>query len=397
MNNKIIKLANELDCTGCSACADVCPVSCISMSDAGRLFSYPQIDPDKCIKCGKCMKVCPSINELIPINFKQRFYAAWNKNETERMNSTSGGVGYALGVSALKRGYSVCGVMFSSDFDVIHSVAYDNEELKHFCGSKYVQSNSSGIYKSILNHLQQGGKTFFIGTPCQVEGLKRYLPSQYLENVITCEIICHGVNSPRVWKDYRKDLESKYSSKLTQYNFRSKSQGWQKPSGTPNLRVYYSFSNRTSKDVPALNNQFHYWFAQHYILRPSCVHCHYRNELRRADLTIADFWGVQNVYPEVDTFSGVSAVIVSSEMGLDFLNEVEGVELKPVDEALAKSQLRGYVEKKDRSSQEQEIEKIKDFEKMYLSKGYSIMAKQYSHPTEVGLIIKKILSKLGVR
>lgn len=227
MNKQTIKLAEPDSCTGCAVCADSCPTSSIEMSSEGKLFSFPSINADTCIFCGKCMRVCPSLNSLEPQNYNQRFFAAWNKDIVERKASTSGGVGTALSRSAISKGYKVYGVSFDGDWKVRHSMADDEKSLDAFRGSKYVQSDTTGVYTSALKRLRAGDKVLFIGTPCQVEAIKRFTPNELTQQLITCEIICHGVNSPKVWSDYVKYLQKTHNSDLENYVFRSKSHGWQ--------------------------------------------------------------------------------------------------------------------------------------------------------------------------
>lgn len=396
MKNKKIELAPPDYCTGCSACADVCPTKSIVMSDEGKLFLYPIINHQTCIACGKCMRVCPSINPLQEYSFKQQYFAAWNNDEAERNKSTSGGIGTALAKTAVSLGYAVCGAQFDDSFNVIHKLVQSESEIEHFRGSKYLQSSTVGIYAAVVDYLKDGGKVLFIGTPCQVEAVKRYVPLQLTDYILTCEIVCHGVNSPKVWSDFKQCLQEDVGSSLQSYHFRSKSKGWQRPSGSPNLRVAYIFQNGKSVDIPAWKNQFHYWFGQHYMLRPSCSHCLYRKENRRADLTIADFWGVQHVVPEVDTFKGVSAVIASTEKGLSFIKSVDNISLYPVDESKTKQVLRGFVEQKNKAEQQKEIEKGHVFESEYVVKGFRAMAKKYPHHTELSMFFHKIKCKLGL-
>ena len=397
MNKKTIQLSEQDRCTGCAACADVCPTGSIEMSDSGRLFSYPRINADTCISCGKCMKACPSINPLESRNFEQQYFAAWNKNPEERKASTSGGAGTSIARYALSEGFVVYGVGFDSQWNVKHSAAGNENDLDAFRGSKYVQSDTSGVYSSVLDRLRNGGKVLFIGTPCQVEAVKRFIPEGLAPQLVTCEIICHGVNSPRVWKDYVNCLQNGHNSTLKSYNFRSKSHGWQNSRGGGNLRVAYTFADGTGTDVPSWKNQYHYWFGLHYMLRPSCLHCQYRREQRRADITMADFWGVQKVLSGADTYLGVSAIIVSSDKGREFLKGIDDLTLIPVDAAKAKSVLKGFVEKKDDAAQQAEIARAKEFEREYIPSGFDEMVKKYPHKTSLQMFICKVKGKLGLR
>ncbi len=397
MNKRTIHLSEPDRCTGCEACADVCPTGSIEMNDGGRLFSYPRLNAETCISCGRCMSACPSINSLAPQDFKQQYFAAWNKNAEERKASTSGGAGTSIARYALSKGFTVYGVGFDSQWDVKHLSAENETELEAFRGSKYVQSDTSGVFLSVLDRLKSGGKVLFIGTPCQVEAIKRFTPGAFAPQLVTCEIICHGVNSPKVWKDYVNYLQNRHNSALKTYNFRSKSHGWQNTRGGGSLRVAYTFADGTSIDVPSWKNQYHYWFGLHYMLRPSCLHCQYRREQRRADITMADFWGVQEVLSGADTYLGVSAIIVSSDKGGEFVKSIDDLTLIPVDAAKAKSVLKGFMEKEVEEAQQAEIARAKQFEREYISSGFDEMVKKYPHKTLLQMFIYKVKGKLGLR
>lgn len=388
-----IELAEQTTCTGCAACHDVCPTNSINLTYNNNIHSFPYIDSSSCIMCGKCMRVCPSLNPLEATSYKQQYYAAWVKDDLQRMQSTSGGVGTALGKYALSLNYKVCGVCFDSDWNVRHKIIDNLVALDSLRGSKYVQSDLRGVYEGINESLKQGFNVLFIGTPCQVAAVKRTIPQTCKSNLITCEIICHGVNSPKVWSDYRASIEKKYNSPLLFYNFRSKSRGWQSKGGNKNLRVSYKFQNGIVVDEPAEQNQFHYWFGQHFILRESCLHCEYRKEQRVADITIADFWGVQKVIPYADCFKGVSAVITSSEKGEEFLKGVRDIEYIEVDESKTKSLLLGFVEKKNSVQISEEIARARNFREEYMKKGYVAMERTYKHLNVISMFLSKVKYK----
>lgn len=391
---KSIQLADQSHCTGCSACHDSCPTNSISFSYGLGIHAYPVINANTCISCGKCMKACPAIQEREEIPYSQKYYAAWIRDESQRIQSTSGGVGTAFGKYAISQNYKVYGVAFDKDWCVRHVVADSEESIELLRGSKYVQSETIGIYKAIKENLKRGVKVLFIGTPCQVAALKQFIPKDLSLGLVTCEIICHGVNSPKVWLDYKKSIEKNAGSSLSNYNFRSKSKGWQHKNGGGNLRVAYEFKNGKRVDVPAWKNQYHYWFGQHLILRESCLHCKYRTEQRTADLTIADFWGCQNIIENANCYLGVSAVIVSTEKGEDFFKNVPEIETICVDEKKTKNVLLGYVEKRSEQQINFEVEKARHFSKEYMINGYDLMVLQYPHPTSVSHFFNKIKSKI---
>lgn len=394
MNDKIIKLADKSACTGCGACADVCSKSCITMVNHG-IHAYPQIDTGQCIGCQKCMKTCPSINTLENVDVSsQKYYACWHKDLAVVKTSTSGGAGTALAEHAIDRGYYVVGVILSKEGEVKHVIATNKEEIQAFKGSKYVQSNCIGIYNECLNAIKDGHKILFFGTPCQTEAMRRVLPASLRDSFLTCSIICHGVNSLFVWNDYRVNLEHKYKSELVSYNFRCKSHGWQKETGGGNLRVSYEMTSGKKVDMPSWRNLFHYWFGQHYIMRPSCFKCRYRAEERYSDIVIGDFWNIEKVLDGMDTYNGVSAVITTTARGEEFLYANPYLNATPVDAQKSKGVLKGLINRKSEETQNKEIQRMETFEKEYCQQGFEYMAKNYPCPTYIDQIINKIKSMI---
>lgn len=182
---KSIQLADQSHCTGCSACHDSCPTNSISFSYGLGIHAYPVINANTCISCGKCMKACPAIQEREEIPYSQKYYAAWIRDESQRIQSTSGGVGTAFGKYAISQNYKVYGVAFDKDWCVRHVVADSEESIELLRGSKYVQSETIGIYKAIKENLKRGVKVLFIGTPCQVAALKQFIPKDLSLGLVT--------------------------------------------------------------------------------------------------------------------------------------------------------------------------------------------------------------------
>lgn len=392
-----IELASKCRCTGCGVCVDVCPVDCIDYAPNG-IHYYPVINRDACISCGKCMKTCPALNDIkvLGTSVSQRYYASWNTDANIVCSSTSGGIGVGLALHAIEQGYVVVGCVLKKNGNVEHVIVENKEGIEHFKGSKYVQSNSVGIFKECLSLLNRGKKIFFIGTPCQVEGLKHVLPHQFEESVLTCSIVCHGVNSPIVWNDYYQYLEKSNHSKLLAYNFRSKSKGWQKANGAPNLRVFMEFENGKKFDQPSWKNLFHCWFGQHYILRQSCLRCDYRTEERNSDIVIGDFWGVERVLPDIDTKNGVSVLIVTSTAGLKFVESNQHIFYQEVSAEKSKKVLRGFVNKKNEDTIIVEEKRNSEFEVEYIAIGFDAMRKKFPTETTIDHIKAFIKNKLHI-
>lgn len=392
---KEIELVNHIDCTGCGACLDACPTNSISFITEG-LHEYPAI-ADTCIQCGKCMKVCPILNKQSAGTFVQNYYCAWNNDAVERHSSTSGGAGSAMATHALQERYFVCGAGFDGDWHLKHEVSQEKQVVRKFSGSKYLKSDTIGIHKQVKSLIDKGERVLFTGTPCQCDAINLFLNEEERKRLITVSILCHGVNSPSVWRDYVSYEESINKSKLIEYNFRSKSKGWREDEGGgERLRVLKIFENGTRKDVPSWNNLFHCWFGYHYILRPSCFRCSYRVKQRLSDITIGDFWGLSKVLPGVDSIEGASVVITSTEKGEEFVQCCQNLHLIRTEPAATEKVLKGFVEKRTEEKIDKELRKNKEFEKEYLSKGFPRMAKLYPAESYLARIIASLKSRLHI-
>jgi coenzyme F420-reducing hydrogenase beta subunit len=309
-----ICLADKELCTGCCACYDICPLNCINMDYDEEGFLYPAIDSDICSSCGACTKVCPVINyseqaeQSIP-----KTYLAWNLDETIRRQSTSGGISPIFVDYVLREGGAACGAAFDEHFYLVQLLAFNKEDSKRFTGSKYLQSDSRGIYKKTKELLKEGKKILFTGVPCQIRALSYYLGRGY-NNLITCETLCHGVPSPQLFYKWIEYLEKKYQSKIVEYNFRDKTNGWDK------MTVSVIYENGKKRTYRTRKCNFHVWFGKHLSLRPSCFNCICREKRRYADLTIGDFWGIEQFRPDLDASNGVSVVTVNTEKGQSVLD-----------------------------------------------------------------------------
>ena len=224
-NDNKIELASREFCTGCSACVASCNMDAISFLEDEKGFLYPHINRNKCVMCGKCIRSCPIISQ--EINNEQsslcHIYAAWNKNEDIRNKSSSGGVFTAIAECVLKNGGVVCGAAY---LDGVKHIFVDSlSELEKLRGSKYVQSDLRGVFNKVSLYLKDGKEVLFSGTPCQVDGLYRYLGT-FSGKLITVDVVCHGVPSPRVWMDYISCIVKKNNFKVKDVRFRSKRIGW---------------------------------------------------------------------------------------------------------------------------------------------------------------------------
>ena len=214
-------------CTGCEACANICPKDCISMVENAEGFLFPKIDSGKCVGCELCEKACPVLSP-IPIHKTQedvKVYALIHKDEDVRSHSSSGGAFSAIADFVLEQGGVVFGAAFDENFEVHHICVDKPEDLYKLRGSKYVQSRIGDAYRQAKEKLQQGRLVFFTGTACQTSGLLGFLGRDY-ENLITQDLICHGVPSPLAWRKYIQLNRRWAKSEVEHIFFRDKIFGW---------------------------------------------------------------------------------------------------------------------------------------------------------------------------
>lgn len=307
-------LTSHDKCTCCAACADACPKQCIEMVDYHNGFKYPKIDTVQCIDCAICEKVCHANTPTEKFENKvKKCYAVQSKDKNVLIHSTSGGVFTHLA----KHSSKVAGASYSENFRIKHIVA-DEQNLRFLNGSKYAKSETQGIFNHVKKLLDSKQQILFTGTPCQVAALKTFLNNEnaYLT---TCEVFCHGVPSNELFYRYIENLQMNAKSKILKYIFRSKRKGWQNP------RIEYIFADNNNTHV--IKNQLEdgFWmaFGLHYSLMESCFHCKYRIKNRISDISIGDFWGIENLKNKFEYKEGVSAIFVNTEKGEKLINLVK--------------------------------------------------------------------------
>lgn len=319
-------MIQSIKCCGCSACIQVCPKKCISFKQDEQGFDYPVVQKEVCIDCGKCNKVCPYENPF-PERAPLSTYAAYSKDEQNRRSSTSGGVFPVLAEEILKKGGVVFGARFDKNWNVVHDFIERIEDIVLFQGSKYVQSNLGFSFQLVLGFLKQGRLVLFSGTSCQIAGLKHFLSREY-DNLTTVEVVCHGVPSPLVWRQYRdkyifKDLQPQYVSAIS---FRDKKYGW----GQYDISAYCSDETgmREGFRDPMKTNIYINGFLQNLMLRRSCHDCPAKCGRSGSDIALGDFWGIENAHPELDRDKGVSLVLAYTEKGKALIGSVDLVRIE---------------------------------------------------------------------
>lgn len=351
----MIDIIDKKDCVGCNACVQRCPKQCISMHEDEQGFLYPKVDLSRCIHCDLCEKVCPVINQAQPREPLETF-AAKNPDDKVRMTSSSGGIFFALAKKIIEDGGVVFGAKFNEQWEVVHDYAETLEGVRAFQGSKYVQSRIGDTFKHAEEFLKAGRKVMFTGTPCQIAGLGLFLRKDYGDQLLKVDVVCHGVPSPLVWRDYLRYItrpkgasdgkNSDFQSTLkdnkirdiSRISFRDKRISWEK----------YGFSVHTvarqgdqNTDFQSTKNQYEEHellfetldrnlfmkvFLNNLCLRPSCFDCPDKGGKSQSDISLADFWGILRVDRRLYDRSGVSLVLANSQHGFDLLNSL-GLEL----------------------------------------------------------------------
>lgn len=313
---KKIDTLEKKDCSGCMACMNICPKNAIIMKEDKNGFKYPEIDEKLCIDCGLCSKACPVINKLKENLYNIKVYACKNKDENIRKKSSSGGLFTLFAKYILDQEGVVFGAKYDENLRVIHDYIEKDDNINEFRGSKYVQSDINSTYAKAKKFLSNGRKVLFTGTPCQIEGLITYLGKNY-SNLYTQDFICHGVPSPKVWKKYLDYKKEKCGEDPIKVNFRDKEVlGWS------NFQVKYKYK---SKDEIVHHDDDYYmnFFLRNYDLRESCYNCHFKKIHRNSDLTIADFWGINEILPEFNDEKGISSLIINSNKGQEIFDNIK--------------------------------------------------------------------------
>ncbi|MBQ6706116.1 MAG: Coenzyme F420 hydrogenase/dehydrogenase, beta subunit C-terminal domain [Clostridia bacterium] len=310
----MIRIDNKEGCSGCHGCATVCPKGCITMLRDDEGFLYPHVNEQSCVDCGLCEQVCPILHPLSK-NEPPQALAVMNKDDTVRFESSSGGVFTLLAEAVIDRGGVVFGAAFDERFAVRHIPVKTKEDLSRLRGSKYLQSTIGDTYRQAQALLQAGTPVLFTGTPCQIEGLYGYLRQEY-DHLITADIICHGVPSPAVWDEYIRYREGDAASPVETVSFRYKKDGWK------GFLLRLVFKNGREHKQPRSADVYMQGFLKNLSLRPSCYACSFKSFERAADITLADFWGVANVHPDMDDDKGTSLVFVHSKKGQALIQDL---------------------------------------------------------------------------
>ena len=330
----MIRIIEQNLCCGCSACVQKCPKQCIHLEEDFEGFLYPRVEEALCIDCGLCEKVCPFLYQdkaLEPLSV----LAVKNRNESQRLFSSSGGVFIALAQAVLSKGGVVFGAVFDEHWEVKHAAAETLEEVYPMMGSKYLQSRIEQSYKEAEYFLKRGREVLFSGSPCQIAGLHHYLRKDY-PNLLAVDFLCHGVPSPKVWRKYLDELTTRQGGgknsvlshpmrekkTIRSVEFRSKSRGWKKFSFALTLSEASADGDENTVLLSHIHREDPYMkvFLSDIILRPSCYSCKCKNGVSHSDLTIADYWGIHQLMPDFDDDKGVGLVLVNTLKGKEYFD-----------------------------------------------------------------------------
>ncbi len=374
------------NCCGCTACEHICPTGAIKMTSDEEGFLYPEIDQILCIDCGKCRMVCAFQNGYDKSNnlVTPDAYGAKHVNDDVRMESRSGGVFTALSDHVFENGGIIYGAGFDNNFKVCHKKAVNEYERNSFRGSKYVQSDLNIVFADIETELKTGIKVMFSGTPCQTAGLKEFLSMRKAptQELLICDLICHGVPSPKLFRDYLDYLENKNRSSISNFNFRDKKLfGWKEH------RESFTI-NKKSINSRRYTNLFY----ENSSLRPSCYNCKYTNLIRPSDITLADFWGVDDIIDGFNDNNGVSLIFINTDKGRKVFVKVkeEVITKECTGAAFIHPNL---VKPTDRPPHREQ------FWKDYQTRGFKYISKRYGGYDAISIMrkkIKSILNKIGL-
>ena len=372
----------EKKCTGCAACVDSCPVKALSLELNKNGFYEPEIQLDKCIHCEKCVTVCTVYSPLSVKDQREYFYG-WNKDEQIRAQSSSGGIFSALAEKILNENGVVFGAKYSDDFKSVIMESTENTSLTSLRTSKYVQSKTNGIYNKIKSLLQENRKVLFVGSPCQVAGMRKFFGFNE-PNLLLVDFLCGGFPSTTCYSQYISWLEKKYRSKVVSVNFRDKNKtGW----AQSGIKVCFE-NKKTYFSKVDYDPYYHHYYCTPFLKNDACLDCKFKQK-RYADITIADFWGFKKMNIKSDD-KGLSLIITYNEKGKNFLSAISSsLVLHSIEEQNA-----AYAFKFNEKSEEELLQREK-FLNTVAEKDFIYAAKQnYFKYEKVGVFLRKTKKRL---
>ncbi len=390
-------ICEEDRCTGCGACSVICPKHCIKIITDADGFYYPKINQDKCIGCSKCIKNCPINSRCVSsMDHVTEAFSFIHRDANTLSRSSSGGAFMALAEKVISDGGYVFGAVYDKNFNVVMNSAKTLKELTKMQGSKYVEAYVGDTYIRAKEYLDEGAQVLYSGTPCKIAGLYAYLKGKKYLNLITIEILCHGVPSNKLFRSYLEFINWKYG-KVIGYSFRDKAKwGW----GAWGSFKYIKNGKSKERYFPARSDYYYSLFYSDNCFRESCYNCKFASEERIADITVGDCWGIEEIMPSSRIQNGVSVIIVNSELGRKALfNAVDASILTQLDIEWVRKNNANLVRPTKRP------ERRTNFYKDFNNEGFVVTAKKYvkiQHilpfvaryiPREFKIKAKKVLHK----
>lgn len=385
LENSIKKIICNKTCVGCTLCFQICNKKAISMTTDEEGFTIPSINKTVCINCGKCLNSCP-VNKVNKEKFDNypKVYAMRTNNKNLLKKSASGGIFGEISKYFLKNNGAVCAARWNNDYTkVFHDLTEKKEEIEAFLSSKYVQSDMSNIYDKLYKSYKNGKRILFCGTPCQVSAIKEWAEIKKINDIFTCDILCFGVPSPKIYIAYRSYLIKKYNSDIKKLNFRSKKRGW------CNYSIYIKFKNNKEYVSDKFNDPYYQGFMGQLMSRRSCYNCKFASMPKQGDITIGDLWGAKRGFYN---FWGVSVVTVNNSQGNNLIRIL--TEQQKIKAALIQMESASHYNKRltngttdiplGRDTFYQDLEK----------EGFEFLLKKYLQPKPVSTKLKFILKHL---
>lgn len=329
----MINIDFNKDCTGCSACADVCPRQCINITEDKDGFMMPLINKANCIDCGRCEQICPVLNYEAKPYEDRKCYVAYHKDAEIRHNGSSGSVFYALAENVIRQNGVVYAASMVGDLTLRHTRATDMQDVLLQMKSKYLQSNACGIYRQVLNDLRNGKQVLFVGTPCQCQALHNMVSALQRNSLILVDMICHGVPSQSLFDKSIAYYEKTHNCKVTAFSFREKTD---KALRSYKMTIHQNDGHIKEKTGDLDEIPFCMGYFNHITQRKSCYHCKQRGIDRVADLTLGDFWGLEKIDSTMEDFQkGYSSVIVNSSVGESVLHQLKTCAIDEIPEGVS--------------------------------------------------------------
>lgn len=317
MNKVVLNIGKS--CTACMTCFNICPQGAIVMQEDAEGFLYPHIEEVKCNDCGLCVRQCPERDDQKNSRQEsliQRGYYGWHNNDMVRKQSSSGGVFSALAEAVLAKDGAIFGAVYDIDSNIVKHTNSTLVDWTKMRKSKYVQSYIGDAYIDAKKFLKQGKLVLFVGTPCQIAGLKSFLNDKN-DNLITCDFICHGVPPMKLLRNHLQVITDKYNSKVINFDFRPKTEGWSKHFFDALL------VNGQKYHAPVQFDPYFGSFSRGMLQRHSCYICKYKLAQHSSDITLADYWGFRRHDPAILDERGLSLIMANTMKGDDFLHTID--------------------------------------------------------------------------